>query len=79
VEFDFIAGQEQEEPGHYSAECTVLRALPTLRDAVHPRLVAEKLLFLVCNDTDAHLRHLLNKVSTHADLEDRHVGAPAEH
>ena len=77
MEFDPTAGHE--EPGRYSAKYTHLGALPTSRDAVHPRLVAERLLFLVCNDTDAHLRHLLNKAPTHADLEDRHVGALAEH
>ena len=77
MEFDPTAGHE--EPGRYLVEHTLLGALPTSRDAVHPRLVAEKLLFLVCNDMDAHLGHLLNKVPTHADLEDRHVGAPAEH
>jgi hypothetical protein len=77
VEFDPIAGHK--EPGRYSAEYTLLGALPTSIDAVRPTLVAKILLFLVCNDMDAHLGHLLNKVPTHAYLDDRHVGVPAEY
>ena len=76
---EFVPTAGHEELGCYLVEYTQLGALPTSRDAVHPRLVAERLLFIVCNDMDAHLGHLLNKVPTHADLEDRHVGAIAEH
>jgi hypothetical protein len=79
VEFKSTEGQKQEGPSRYSAEHTPLRALPTLWDAVHPRLVSLAQHFLVYDGLDVYFQHLSSQAAAMVTIRIRTWSTPDSH